>query len=267
MSRRKLMLLAAVVMSALGLGCYLPQICSPVPALVVELKSCLEPPGDDANGDDVKVDPLQGVHIELLFAGFNTTMAGTGLLADADNEGRTVTGRVKENQRLQIALRRLEELGCVSIISKSSILTSSGCPAFVNNGQMAAVVSAVDGVSIEQKQFGVTIEALPSLRKDGRIDLRLDLMVSEPKGFVTGPGGVAVTPGFDVVKAKAMVVLHDGQTCFIGGMKRKRQETRAQRLPVLSDLPGVGPWFESQQVVEFEEERLILATTTLVPLR
>lgn len=261
MSRRKIMVFAAVVVAALGVGCYLPQYFSSVPELVIELRSCLEPADDDANGDTVNGDPPQLINVEVLVVGFNTTRAGTTLLADADNEGRAVTGRVKELQRLKMALRRLEEERCICVLSKPSLMTLSGQTASLFMGQSMAVVN---GVSIEQKEFGTAIEAMPSLQKDGRISLQLDLFISEAKGFVTRP---AVNPEFEVVKAKTTIVLNAGQTCFVGGLMRRSKETQIHRLPLVSDLPGIGTLFQIRQQVEFDEELLMLATPTLVPPR
>src|SRR5258707_12787285 len=101
MSSGGLLVLAGVAcVTALGLACYLPELFSPIPGLVLDLKSCLEPRGETPNGDGAALDPPQGIHTKLLFVGFNVSRAGTSLLADEENECKGVCGMGKDEGRL-----------------------------------------------------------------------------------------------------------------------------------------------------------------------
>ena len=130
------------------------------------------------------------------------------------------------------------------------------------------MVSIVDGVSsVEQKQFGTTVRALPTRMKNGQIHLQLEVTASDATSFLTGPGGAAVKPEFEILAAKISTVLSTGQSCFIGGLKRKTMETEEYRLPLASDLPGIGSWFHLRRRVEIDEELFILATLKPVSAR
>lgn len=263
MSRRRILVLAGVAsLTALGLACYLPELFSPIPGLVLDLKSCLEPGGETPNGDEAASDPPQMIQTKLLFVGFNVSRAGTTLLTDDENECKVVSGVVKDEERLRTTLGRLRAEGCVRLHMDTRLSTVSGSACCAISGGEIPVVSTVDGVSvINYKPFGIIVEAVPTVGKNGLIHLKLKGSISEPKSPAAGPG----PPEIDIlVEGRTSIALRDGQTCFIGGMKRKCKWTTETRVPLVSDLPGVGSTFVFRHEALVDEELLIFATPTLV---
>ena len=74
----------------------------------------------------------------------------------------------------------------------------------------------------------------------------------------------AVGPEFDIMEARTSIELRHGQTCFVGGLKRKNKWMNKTRVPRISDLPGIGSTFVFRHEALVDEELLILATPTLV---
>ncbi len=261
MSRRRILVLAGVAsVTGLGLACYLPELFSPVPELVLDLKSCLEPRGETPNGDEAASDPPQMILTKLLFVGFNVSRAGTSLLADEENECNGVCGVVKDEERLRNVLERLRGEGCLRLHSEPQIGTLSGQAAYMMSGGEIPVLSTVDSVSvISYKPYGIIVDLLPTVDKNGLINLQLKASVSELKAPAAGPG----PPEFDIVEAQTAIALRDGQTCFVGGLKRKSKWTNETRVPLASDLPGIGSSFVFRHEALVDEELLILATPTL----
>jgi type II secretory pathway component HofQ len=262
MSRGRILSLAAAgILAVLGLIFFLPQMFSPIPGLAAELKLCLEPADATEYHENRNVDPSRLIQVELLFAGFDTTMAGTSLASETADHYRPVSGLVRDDARLQAALNRLREERCIRILAEPRLGTTSGCAFQVASGGEMPVVSAEDGVTIEYKPFGTTIAGLATLRMDGRLHLQLDVTLSDPVQQSGAPPG---QPEFDVVKANVSLVVGDGQTCFVVGPKRKRKVQTETRVPLLSDAPGIGSSFVFPREIEIEEQLLILATPKLV---
>jgi Flp pilus assembly secretin CpaC len=263
MSRRRILVLSSVViMTALVLTCYLREHFSPIPGLVLELKSCLDPCGETPKCDEATSDSPPQIQARLLVAGFNVSRAGTALLADKENGCKVVCGVVNDEERLRRTLERLRAEGCLRIYSDTRLATMSGCTAFMMSGGEIPVLSTVDGVSvISCKPYGTIVEALPTVAKNGLIHLQLNASVSEPKAPAAGFGPQEIDV---IVEARISRELRDGQTCFVGGLTRKCKWIDETRLPLVSDLPGVGPMFVFRREALVDEELLILATPTLV---
>jgi type II secretory pathway component GspD/PulD (secretin) len=261
MSRRRILVLAGVAsVTALGLACYLPELFSPVPGLVLDLKSCLEPRDETPHGAEAASDPPQRILTKLLYVGFNVSRAGTSLLPDEENERKGVCGVVKDEERLRNVLERLRAEGSLRLSSDFQIETLSGQAAYMMSGGEIPVLSTVDGVSvISHKPYGIIVEVLPKVGKNGLIHLQMNETVSELKAPAAGPG----PPEFDIMKARISIELRDGQTCFIGGLKRKSKWMTETRVPLASDLPGIGTSFVFRHEALVDEELLILATPTL----
>jgi len=253
-----LVLASVASVTGLGLACYLPELFSPIPGLVLDLKSCLEPRDEAPNGDEAPSDPPQQIQTKLLVVGFNVSRAGTSLLADEENECNVVCGLVKDDERLRSALERLRAEGCLRIHSDTRISTLSGRSAFLaSGGEIGLSV-------ITRKPYGIIVETLPTVGKNGLIHLQMKATVSEAKAPAAGSG----PPELDIiVEGRTFIALHGGQTCFIGGLKRKSKWTNETRVPLISDLPGIGATFVFRHEALVDEELLILATPTLVQSR
>jgi type II secretory pathway component GspD/PulD (secretin) len=263
MSRRRIVVAAgAAMIAAVGLAIIVPGYFSPIPGVVAELRSCLEPTNDapDSTAPDVRADEM--IHIELIIAGFNTTRAGGTLLADGERPGRVVSGVVRHSERFQTALQRLQSEQCIEIHSKPAVATLNAQNFYISVGSHIPVVSTDNGVAtVEYKLHGNYVDGMAILCKDGRISLQLQVMRSE---LIEDAGTTTDNPEFDVVEAKASIVLRVGQTGFIGGIRHKARWTEEYSLPLVSELPGIGSWFHFRHQADIEEEVLIFATPRAV---
>jgi Flp pilus assembly secretin CpaC len=208
MSRRRTLMLASVAsVTALGMGCYLPELFTPIPGLVLDVKSCLEPSGEPPNGGEAASDPPQAIQMNLLVVGFNASRAGTTLLADADNECQVACGAVKDDVRLRNALARLRAEGCIRSHAETRLGTLSGRPVYIVSGGEIPVHSTVDSVSvISYMPYGIIVETLPTVGKNGLIHLQLKATVSEPKSPAAGPGPQEIDT---IVEGRTSIALRD----------------------------------------------------------
>jgi Flp pilus assembly secretin CpaC len=266
MSRRNIFLLAGILSAAgVSLGFFVPSFLpSPTQGLVKKLRSCLDATSEEWNDDDMQLAGSEKIQVRLLIAALNISKTRTNLLADDENAAKAVCGVVKDDDRLHMILQRLRHEGCLKLFAEPTISTMNGRPARVMSGGEVPIRAAGDGAVIEMKEFGTSANMLPILRKDGRIHLQLEVTLSQPKAHIDLSKGVAGDHEFDIVQAKASLVLKDEQTGFIGGMKRKDIDRSAYHVPGFSELPGIGSCLVFPREVEIDEELLILVTPKLV---
>jgi pilus assembly protein CpaC len=178
-----------------------------------------------------------------------------------------------ENALFNIALDAAKENGLAKILAEPTLTTQTGQPAeFLSGGEFPIPVpqgGANNSVTIEFKEFGVGIKFLPVVLDSGRINLKLNLSVSE---LVTGntvgisTAGVStsfIVPSLRKRSAMSTVELANGQTIAIAGLINENMREVVTKFPGLGNIPGIGALFRSQEFIKGETELLILVTPHL----
>jgi general secretion pathway protein D len=60
------------------------------------------------------------------------------------------------------------------------------------------------------------------------------------------------------------VQVADGETVILGGLRRKSEEDRREKIPFLGDLPGVGKLFGSTKTTDTNTEMFIFITPRII---
>jgi type IV pilus assembly protein PilQ len=99
------------------------------------------------------------------------------------------------------------------------------------------------------EKVGVRLKVLPRLHPEDpehRIELDVqDIKVSSVSNFVNVRE--VSRPVFETSNAATRVMLHDGETLVIGGLKSKRKVTSENRVPFLGRIPLLGFFFKYQE--------------------
>ena len=124
-------------------------------------------------------------------------------------------------------------------------------------------------VTLEEKEFGVSVGFLPTVLDGGRINLEVASEVSElnREGVgINAPGiaGLAVLPSFTSRRAKTTVQLMDGQSFAIGGLIKNNTTANIKAFPFLGELPVVGALFRSTEFQTDKSELVFVITPRLV---
>ncbi len=124
-------------------------------------------------------------------------------------------------------------------------------------------------ITLEEKEFGVSVAFLPTVLDGGRINLDVAAEVSElnREGVgISAPGvaGLAVLPSFTSRRARTTVQLVDGQSFAIGGLIRNNNSTNIRAFPVLGELPIIGALFRSTEFQTDKSELVFVITPRLV---
>jgi len=164
-----------------------------------------------------------------------------------------------------------EQVGLVSELAEPNLTALSGETAeFLAGGQFPIPVaqggSGTSGVaiSIEYKNYGVSLAYTPTVMANGHISLRVRPEVSElsTQGAVT-LNGFSV-PALTVRRAETTVELGSGQSFMIAGLLSNNASHTIEKLPGAGDLPVLGALFKSSSFQKNETELVIVVTPYLV---
>ncbi len=161
--------------------------------------------------------------------------------------------------------------GLATILAEPTLTTESGEQArFLSGGQFPIPVPEQNGViGIEYKDFGVKLGFLPVVLTDGRINLKINVSVSQltsTNSLTVTPitsSGVFAVPAITERRAEATVELADGQTIGIAGLTNDAMASAARKFPGLGDIPILGQLFRSQDFQDGRTELVILVTPRL----
>lgn len=164
------------------------------------------------------------------------------------------------------ALDLAETEGLVTTLAQPNLTALSGETAsFLAGGEFPIPVSQDLGtVTVQYRQFGVSLAFTPVVLADGRISMRVRPEVSE----LSNEGSVRLN-GFDVPalsirRAETTVELGSGQSFMIGGLMRNAQTNSIDRAPGLGNVPVLGALFRSTRYRKSETELVIIVTPYLV---
>ncbi|MBK8271561.1 MAG: type II and III secretion system protein family protein [Sphingomonadales bacterium] len=167
---------------------------------------------------------------------------------------------------LASAIDLAETEGLVTTLAQPNLTALSGETAsFLAGGEFPIPISQQLGsVSIEYKQYGVSLAFSPTVLADGRISMRVRPEVSE----LTNEGSVTLNgytvPGITTRRAETTVELGSGQSFMIGGLMRNSQTNSIDRAPGLGNVPVLGALFRSTRYRKSETELVIIVTPYLV---
>jgi len=178
---------------------------------------------------------------------------------------------LNENFLFNMAFDAAKEKGLAKILAEPTLTTQTGQQAeFLAGGEFPIPVPrGDDGVTVEFKEFGIGVKFLPLVLDAGRINLKLNISVTElidANNLAISIDGVSQTfliPRLTKRSAQTTVELADGQTIGIAGLINENLRETVTKFPGLGDIPGLGALFRSQSFQKGETELLILVTPHL----
>jgi pilus assembly protein CpaC len=117
---------------------------------------------------------------------------------------------------------------------------------------------------VEWKEYGVKLKVLPIIQKDGNIMMTVSPEVSslDWSNAITVSG--IKMPALATRRATTNVQFMAGTTLVIGGPLQRDDQSAIFKLPILGDLPIVGPLFQSKQFQNDRTELLIFVTPNVI---
>jgi pilus assembly protein CpaC len=166
--------------------------------------------------------------------------------------------------------------GLARILAEPTVTTLNGQEAqFLSGGSFPIPVPEQNGtIGINYKDFGVKLIFQPLILDAGRINLKLNVSVSQlvtTNSLVITPitsSSVFAVPALSERRAVSTVELSDGQTIGIAGLMNENMNSAVTKFPGLGDIPILGQLFRSSNFQKGQTELVIFVTPTLAkPVR
>jgi len=188
------------------------------------------------------------------------------------------------------AIDAAETDGLLTTLAEPNLTALSGETAsFLAGGEIPIpIAQGLGQVSVEFKQYGVSLAFTPTVLSDGRISLRVRPEVSQLSeagtvtlGGFTIPGLItrrAETtiqlgsgqsfmiggPGLITRRAETTIQLGSGQSFMIGGLLNNNTNNSTDKVPGIGALPIIGALFRSNNFRRQQSELVIIVTPYLV---
>ena len=230
---------------------------------------------------EVQRSVLKSMNINFLASGNSGnswTLGGINTGISPGSGKALLANFLSESFKFNLVLDAAKNNGSAKVLAEPTLTTLSGQQAeFISGGEFPIPVSDDDGgTTIEYKEFGVGLKFIPVALDSGRINLNLNVSVSEiadsntllldtgAGGIGGGIGGVTqIVPSLTKRSAQSTLELGDGQTIAIAGLISENSRDLVNRFPGLGDIPILGYLFRSQEYRSGQTELVILVTPHL----
>ena len=167
---------------------------------------------------------------------------------------------------LLATLNLAEQNGLVTTLAEPNLVALSGETAsFLAGGEIPVPQSqGLGAVSVEFKQYGVSLSFTPTVLADGRISIHVRPEVSQ----LSDSGSVKLNgftiPALITRRIDTTVELGSGQSFVLGGLLQNNHNNSTEKAPGLGDLPVLGALFRSNSFRKQETELVVVVTPYIV---
>lgn len=172
---------------------------------------------------------------------------------------------------VQFALQALKSITDVQVISAPKLMVLDNQTASIQVGDLVPIITqSAESVvtagapvvnNIQYQPTGVILNVLPRLNSNGLVTLDIEQEVSD---VVPTTSSTINSPTFEQRKIKTKVVVQDGETIALGGLISDNKSKVNSGIPILQQLPLLGPLFSTRDKTSNRTEILILLTTRVV---
>ncbi len=211
-------------------------------------------------GDDMQL----GVDWSNVFKGGDASysISGSNFARRPDSSGSAGLFFEIVTPHFDMFLNALQEKGDLKTLATPKLLALDNREAEIIIGgrlgfRVTTTVNQVTTESIEFLDVGTMLKLTPRISDDGYILLSIHPEVSEG---VIDQG----LPTETTTEVTTRVIIRDGESIFIGGLIRDRKEKTIQQIPLLGDLPIIGPVFRNTIDSISRTETVVMITPHIV---
>ena len=154
-----------------------------------------------------------------------------------------------------------ESEGDVKIILSPKILTLNNKKATIKQGLKYPYNKLVDGETrTEFFEANLQLEVEPLVTPDQRVNLKLKVSNNDLGSVINNQ------QSFTTKEAETELLVNNGETVVIGGIRKTTQKNDVSGVPVMKDIPVLGWLFKSKGITDDKNELLIFITPQIVQL-
>lgn len=201
----------------------------------------------------------------------STSATSTSSSSTTPSAGSIAFGTVNEEQ-FSFELKALKQVQNTKVLANPRLMILDRQEARINIGdKIPYVVTTTTGtgnnVSISEEikfiDVGLLLVVKPVINEDGFITMSIRPEISSRTGNLTTPAGATI-PQVNTTFLETSVVVKDGITIILGGLRRDDFTQDNRGLPYLMDMPVLGGLFKSRQDSSKKTEIVIFLTPKIV---
>lgn len=169
-------------------------------------------------------------------------------------------------------MRTLLNDGWGRVVSNPSIQTLNNQPAFFQASTATTIfvnqiVNGSGGIVIQPTPQFITIQSgiqiRPRINNNGTVTMTISTQISDFGQLRRGPDGTEIPDQLSQF-VSVPVIVPDGETVALGGLTRKTENFSRSRIPILSDLPILGQFFQGKNEQVSTQDLTIFVTPTII---
>jgi type II secretory pathway component GspD/PulD (secretin) len=180
-------------------------------------------------------------------------------------------GAVGKND-FDFVIKYLQTIGSTKILSNPKLAVVNNQEAKIHVGSKEAYVTSTTTTGqttntvAEQVTFvdiGVLLSVVPIINDDDFINLKVKAEISEVIDTLITPTNNKI-PIIDTSLAETTVLVRDGSTIVIGGLRKEQKVSSKQQTPILGSIPFLGRLFSVRSDSTENSELLIILTPRII---
>jgi general secretion pathway protein D len=201
----------------------------------------------------------------------NVTLPLSATAALASNFG-SATYNTLSTDGISAVVSYLETLGESKILANPRLTVVEGQEAKINIGTREAYVTSTTTTgsststvseSVNFIDVGIILSVTPLINKKGYVTMKIKPEISSVIRTITTPAGNEI-PIVDKTEAETSVMVKDGSTIVIGGLRKDDKSKTVEQIPVLSSLPIVGQAFKNRDQQLEQTEIVVFLTPRII---
>ncbi len=218
---------------------------------------------------DSEVDGLNKVRFDNFYLGQqNSAITGSDNLFS--HYGQIGVGNINSDE-FQATIRALKQVSDTKILSNPKILVLNNEEARIHIGDTVPyIISTTSGtgdnaITSEDVRFvdvGLKLNVRPTINDDGFITMRLRPEISSVVAKIQSNGGGI--PQVNKTEVETTIVIKDGNTIILGGLRKDDKLHTKKGLPILMDAPVIGKLFSRTTDSMTNTEIVILMTPKII---
>ncbi len=168
---------------------------------------------------------------------------------------------------LGLFLEALDEENLINVLAEPNLTAVSGQQAGFLAGGEFPVPTGRDqfgNITVEFREFGVSLNFKPIVLSDDRINLQLNTEVSSLNNSNAVVLAGLTIPGLDIRRAETTIEMPSGGSLMIAGLLQSQTAEGMSGLPGIKNTPVIGDLISSESFRRDETEMVVIVTAYLV---
>lgn len=182
-------------------------------------------------------------------------------------------GVIDAKRDFDVVIKYLQTLGDTRILSNPKLAVVNNKEAKIHVGEsIPYVISTTVGAGeatasvaeeVKFEEIGILLSVVPNINNEGFVTLKVKSEISSLVDYYITPTGNKI-PIKDTSTAETTVMVKEGTTIIIGGLRKERKADSSKQVPFLGRIPLLGKLFSSSTRTKESTELLIILTPKLI---